>query len=188
MPVRMLRVVVILAISTQSVIGQTEGGQAAPRVETYCSRTMPGDSQVELQWPVAPRGTRSAKLKAAAQQQMLEVTTYKEGFERGRYKTVRPGAPSPEFHLFNAQHGSEIPGLQKLRLTKFATSQEGPQEGLRMLARPMPGKESAVAKLEGLEPGMKYFVRISSPNVTQPPVSFTAAVCPLDFVKPERPR
>lgn len=182
------KILVIEAVLVQILVAQATGGQGPLRFEIYCSRTTPSDSQVELQWAVAPQGTRSAEVNATALQQVLDITTYKEGFERGRYKTVRPGAPSPEFRSFNAERGSEIPGLQKLKLSKFATSQEGPQQGLRMLERPLSGQESAVAKLEGLEPGMRYFVRISSPNLAHPTVSFTAAVCPVDFVKPQKPR
>jgi hypothetical protein len=189
MRLRTLMILVVAGgISTVNLATQEIAREGEPRFETYCSRTVPGNSQVELQWPVAPQGAQAANLAATARQQVLDITVYKEGFERRLYKTIRPGATSPEFQPFGEKAGKELPGLQKVRLTQFATSQEAPKQGLRMSARPLPGRESAIAKLEGLEPGMKYFVRISSSGVGHQTLSFTAAVCPADYIKPPKRR
>jgi hypothetical protein len=181
---RLLVVVpLVIAAGLHVDAGAQESG-GAPRFETYCSRTQPGSSVAEVQWPLAkPSG--ETKLDTVVQQQVLDVTVYKDGFTRGLYKTVKPGVANPQFLLFKPQETQQIPGLQNLKLTQFATSQEQPKQGLRMLMRPMPGAQaSGVAKLEGLEPGMKYFVRISSPDLGQKTVSFTAPVCPVDYVQP----
>lgn len=155
----------------------------APRFETYCSRTDLGNSVAEVQWPLAIHGM-TANLSGLAEQQVLDITVYKEGFQRGLYKTVKPGAAQPEFHLAQPQQEQKIPGLENLKVTQFGTSQEQPKEGLHMLMRPMPGQESAAVKLEGLAPGMRYFVRLSSPDAGQKTVSFTAAICPVDQIHP----
>jgi hypothetical protein len=179
----MLMPLVIAAGSYMGARAQDSGGENAPRVDVYCSQTELGNSVVEVQWPLAAQG--GANLGALVQQQVLDVTVYKDGFERGLYKTVKPGTGEPQFRLFKPQEAQEIPGLQNLRVTQFATSQEQPKEGLRLLMRPMPGRESADAKLEGLEPGIRYFVRLSSPDATPRTVAFTAAICPVDRVQPK---
>ncbi len=158
-----------------------------PRVGVYCSRSQPGLSLAEVQWSLGKSGTPN--LSELVPQQVLDVTVYKDGFARGLYKTVKPGTEQREFVRFKTQEQQETketPGLQNLKLAQFATSQEKPQEGLRLMMRPMEGQESAVAKMQGLEPGMRYFVRISSPGAEAKTVAFTASVCPVDHVEPER--
>ena len=155
-----------------------------PRFETYCSRTDLGSSVAEVQWPLGPHGM-TANITGLAEQQVLDITVYKDGFQRGLYKTVNPGAVQPEFHLAQPQQEQKIPGLQNLRVTQFGTTQEHPKESLHMLMRPMPGEESAAVKIEGLSPGMEYFVRLSSLDAVQKTVSFTAAICPVDYVHPK---
>jgi hypothetical protein len=168
-----------LAAGSWSVAGAQEATEA--RFETYCSRTQPGNSVAEVQWPLSPKAG-TANLRTLVEQQILDVTVYKDGFERGLYKTVKPGVARPEFRLSRPTEMPDIPGMQRLKLTQFGTSQEHSQEGLRVLAHPTSGQESAAAKLEGLEAGLKYFVRLSSPNAAPKIVSFTAASCPVDYV------
>ena len=181
-----LLVLVPLVIAAGSYMGaraQDLGGENTPRAEAYCSQTELGNSVAEVQWPLAAQG--GTNLVPLVQQQVLDVTVYKDGFERGLYKTAKPGTAEPQFRLFKPQEAQEIPGLQNLRVTQFATSQEQPKEGLRLLMRPAPGQESADAKLEGLQPGIRYFVRLSSPDAAPRTVAFTATVCPVDRVQPK---
>jgi hypothetical protein len=173
---------VIIAASSWSVVGAQDATEA--RFETYCSWTQPGNSVAEVQWPLTQAGT--ANLRPFAEQQVLDVTVYKDGFERGLYKTVKPGVARPEFHPSRPAERPDIPGLEKLKLTQFGTSQEPSKEGLRLQARPIAGQESADAKLEGLEAGLKYFVRLSSPDAAPKIVSFTAPSCPVDYVHPKK--
>jgi hypothetical protein len=181
---RLLVVVPLLIAAGMCIETGAQDELNAPRFEAYCSQTELGKSVAEVQWPLAPRG--ETNLSSLVQQQVLDVTVYKDGFDRGLYKTIKPGAPQPKFRLFKPQGTHEIPGLQNLKLIQFGTSQEPPKEGLRMLMRPMAGQQSAAAKLEGLEPGMTYFVRLSSPDSGTKTVSFTAAICPVDYVQPKR--
>jgi len=157
-----------------------DSAEKLPRLESYCSNVEPGVSVAEVQW--APGATAAADLAKVVSAQVLDITVYKDGFNRGLYKTVKPGTQDREFRLFKPQP-REIPGLRTLRLTQFATSQQKPQEGLRLMMRPLPGQQSAYAKLEGLEPGMRYFIRISSPESTPQKVSFVAPICPVDKVR-----
>lgn len=179
---RLLVVIPLVVTAAFSLEAVSQDGNL-PRFETYCSRTNLGNSVAEVQWPLAPHGA-TANLSGLVEQQVLDITVYKDGFQRGLYKTVRPGAAQPEFHIAQPQHEQKIPGLQNLKVTRFGTSQEHPKEGLHMLMRPMPGQESAAVRLEGLEAGMQYFVRLSSPDAGQKSVSFTAAICPVDYVRP----
>src|SRR4051794_23623568 len=61
------------------------------RHQTYCSSDQPGVSIAELQWPIAPQGLAAPDVKAAVDRQLLEVTVYKDGFDRGLYKRIQPG-------------------------------------------------------------------------------------------------
>jgi hypothetical protein len=169
----------LLAAGSWSAAVAQEASEA--RSETYCSRTQPGNSVAEVQWPLTPKAN-TANLRTLVEQQVLDVTVYKDGFERGLYKTVKPGVARPEFRLSRPTERTDIPGMQKLKLTQFGTSQEHSKEGLRMLAHPTSEQESAAAKLEGLEAGLKYFVRLSSPDGVPKIVSFTAASCPVDYI------
>lgn len=178
----LLAILLALAAGSWLAAGAQEGSEA--RFETYCSRTQPGNSVAEVQWPLTAKA-KTANLHAFAEQQVLDVTVYKDGFERGLYKTVKPGVTRPEFRLNRPAERPDIPGLEKLKLTQFGTSQEHSKGGLQMQARPMAGQESADAKLEGLEAGLKYFVRLSSPDAAPKIVSFTAASCPVDYVHPK---
>lgn len=54
----MRKTLVIEAVLLQILAAQASRTQATPRFETYCSRTPPGDSQVELQWPMARRESK----------------------------------------------------------------------------------------------------------------------------------
>ena len=175
----------IVAATYLNLMPQDTGEASQPRFEAYCSRTEPGDSVAEVQWPL-PTPPTGQSLSAMVQQQVLDVTVYKDGFDRGLFKTVKPGSQQPQFAAPQPREGPEIPGLQNLKLTQFATSQEQPKEGLLMLTRPVSGQESAVAKLEGLQPGMKYFVRVSAPDAGARTVSFTAAICPVDTARPPK--
>lgn len=170
---------------TASVCLSSEAQETnTPHSETYCSRAEPGDSVAEVQWTV-PQSPAGQAFDATVQQQVLDVTVYKDGFARGLYETVRPASPKPEFHFFKQQEVRQIPGMKNLRISRFATSKTQNKEGLQLLLRPsQPSQESADAKLEGLEPGMKYFVRLPSTSGQQKTVSFTAAVCPVDYIKP----
>lgn len=177
----------ISALLAASVCIEAEAQELnAPHSETYCSRTEPGDSVAEVQWPL-PQSPAGQAFNATVQQQVLDVTVYRDGFARGLYETVRPAGPKPEFHFFKQQEIRQIPGMKKLRLTQFATSKAQNKEGFQLLLHPTQrGQESADAKLEGLEPGMKYFVRLPSMRGEQKTVSFTAAVCPVDYVRPPK--
>jgi hypothetical protein len=173
---------IVASIALQAEPQQTN----VPRSQTYCSRTQPGDSVAEVQWPL-PQAPAGRAFTATLQQQVLDVTVYKDGFARGLYETVKPASASPEFHFFKQQEIRGLPGMKKLRVTQFATSKEQNKEGFQLLLRPAQrGQESADAKLEGLEPGMKYFVRLPSMIGEQKTVSFTAAVCPVDYIRPTK--
>jgi hypothetical protein len=154
------------------------------RYQTYCSSDQPGVSIAELQWPIAVQGLTALDVKAAVDRQVLEVTVYKDGFNRGLYKSVQPGRLEARFDFAKPEQAKPIPGLANLRLTSIGTSAEEAKPGLRMLSAPIPGRESMIAKVEGLEGGMRYFWRIAPPGETQQNVALTAAICPVDWIEP----
>jgi hypothetical protein len=154
------------------------------RSQTYCSSDHPGVSIAELQWPIAAQGLTTTAVRAAVDRQVLEVTVYKDGFDRGLYKSIQPGRPEARFEFAKPELTKSIPGLANLRLTTIGTSTEQAKPGLRMLSAPIPGRESMVAKIEGLEGGMRYFWRVAPLGETRQNVALTAAICPVDWIEP----
>jgi hypothetical protein len=160
------------------------GNVILARYQAYCSSDQPGVSIAELQWPIASQGLIAPDVKAAVDRQLLEVTIYKDGFDRGLYKRIQPGRPDARFDFAKPEVTKPIPGLTNLRLTSIGTSTEKAKSELRMLSEPIPGRESMVAKVEGLEAGMRYFWRITSAGEIGQTIALTAAICPVDWIKP----
>jgi hypothetical protein len=177
-------------VLAQSGPGQSKGkntveGGVEVHIKAYCEPAEPGVSVAEIQWPLGQATLTKAQVNNLVEQQVLDVTVFKDGFQRGLYTTVKPGVSHPEFQPFKAEQKA-IPGLQNLKMTQFATTEAAPVQGLRLSMRPPAGQVSAIAKLQGMEPGMRYFVRLSSQNARQWAVSFTGPICPVDWVEPPK--
>jgi hypothetical protein len=164
----------------------------APRFEVYCDPLVPGRPVAEIQWPVATGGELGAReLAALLSRQSLEVTVYKEGFARGLFKTVQPAAGGqltlgPPAARAPASAGTAvgIQALQNLVVADLATTRQPLGSRFRMRGRGAPDHASAIVRIEGLEPGMRYFWRVSSPGASLPTFSFLAPACPVDTARP----
>ena len=155
--------------------------------ETYCDPYKPGTSTAEIRWRVSPQDLNTNELLARTTDEVLEVSVYKDGFDRNLYANVQTREGIHGFSLLNVQPAQRrIPGLDRLVLIDMTTS-AGDTQGFRMMAEDPEkrGGEWAVAKVQGLRPGMVYFWRVRNrargdapPGVTV--VRCRAAICPVD--------
>jgi hypothetical protein len=162
--------------------------------ETYCDPYKPGTSVAEIRWRVSPQDLTTNELIARTSDEVLEVSVYKDGFQRNLYADVQTLDGTRNFSLLNvAPAQRRIPGLDKLVLVDMNTS---PQEtkGFRLLAEDPAGGggEWAVAKVHGLQPGLLYFWRVKVRTSGTSPqgvtvISCQAATCPVDS-RQRRPR
>ncbi|HYX29725.1 MAG TPA: hypothetical protein VE863_14255 [Pyrinomonadaceae bacterium] len=158
--------------------------------ESYCDPYKPGTSIAEIRWKVADQALGVAEIKDRTAQEVIEVSVYKDGFERGLYANITPTEGRHQFSLVGSQPAhKELPGLNRLVLVGMTTS-GSPTNGFRMLADDPAGGggQWAVAKVEGLEAGLLYFWRVQSKNAnlsTSGPrvVSCQAATCPVDSMR-----
>lgn len=181
----------------QQLADQGEDTQWA-QCESYCDPYKPGTSIAEVRWKVSDEILGLTELKNRTAQEVVEVSVYKDGFERGLYASISPTEGRHEFSLVNNQPARrQLPGLNRLVLVGLTTSRS-PTKGFRMLASDPAGGEGqwAVAKVEGLEPGLLYFWRVQTKNASLSAtgarvVSCQAATCPVDSMRrpvPRRPR
>ena len=159
--------------------------------ESYCDPYKPGTSVAEVRWKVSDESLGITELKDRTAQEVLEVSVYKDGFERGLYANITPTEGRHGFLLANTQPTRrQLPGLNRLVMVGLNTSKSA-TKGFRMLATdPADAGEGqwAVAKVEGLEPGLLYFWRVQTRNASLAPagarvVSCQAATCPVDSMR-----
>lgn len=148
--------------------------------QTYCSPTKPGTSVAEFRWRVSeqPLGVRElAKRKAS---ELIQVSVYKDGFDRGSYAQIAPVGVARSFAMKSKRR---TPGLSRLVLADVATTQQRNKRGFRMLDAADESGEWAVARIEGLEPGLVYFWRLQGNTAgatSDTVVRCQAATCPVD--------
>lgn len=161
--------------------------RSIPECVTYCSRDKLGVSVAEIRWKVSDKPLAPEAMRSALEQQSLEVTVYKEGFEKDSFAILSHLAPGQRFTL-RAVEGrpATLPGVQRLVLTEVATSREPTKSDLRLRNTHDGKAESVTAKVEGLEFGVNYFWRVRSgnTNVVSETVRCQAATCPVDYVNP----
>lgn len=141
---------------------------AAFRVEVSCSQTKPRTGIAELSWRTEKR---------LFNKQRLDVTVYKQGFEKDLYTILWP---------IRAEQQFQIPRSNKLEETSRALALNAVNVNVDEK------QDSIVVKLEGLEPGLVYFWRICTlSNKGWRPSSVVrceAPVCPADMKEEENQR
>lgn len=148
--------------------------------ESYCSPTKPGTSVAEFRWRVSPQPLSARDLARRKASERIQVTVYKDGFERGYYAEVMPVGTARKFAMRTPRRR---PGLSALVLADVATTQEKNKPGFRLLQMPDQSGEWAVARVEGLEAGLLYFWRLQGNTAGATPdkiVRCLAATCPVD--------
>jgi hypothetical protein len=160
---------------------------------SYCSPEQPGKSVIEIRWPLAAAPLPAAEVKQRMGQQTLEVSVYKDGFDRGLYATVPTVAPKTQFRIpprpgdGTRAAPPRIPGLNRLVVTDVVTTGTPARAAvLRLSAAPTPG-EAVVVRVAGVEPGMNYTWRLPTSAGSRELISCQAAICPVDFKRESTP-
>ena len=165
------------------------GGGAELVCETYCHPTKLRTSCARLRLVLADSVDAVTGIKKSAPSTLsrLEVTVFKNGFEKGLYSTfssVRPSAPGRQSA---PEAGPPVPAP--------ALAKRPPQRAFNIRV----GEPDASAPfgtdgvtIEGLEPGTLYTWRVwtgAAAGDTSFQVSCEAPTCPADMVRPrgERP-
>lgn len=156
---------------------------------SYCSPSRPGTVIMEVKWRLADHSLGVTELQATASQQGLDVTVYRDGFDRGLYVSVPSVKPKAVFRMPATTPAllaeRKPPGLEKLVITGVATRADKPSTQFLLLP-PTSGAaadaEWFTVRMEGLDPGMEYTYRVPGGKSV---VTCQAVVCPVD--KPSAP-
>jgi hypothetical protein len=217
MPCARNRIVVIVAAfalvaqvwPSLSAVAMSPEEVLAPKSSVYCHPYEHGTSTLEVSWPVSIRPVARALLAHRINAQTLLVTAYRNGFENGRFVSVT-NIVSPKAAFAAGVTSNEasakpaLPPLSRLRIVDVSTSRLPPRSALRLQSRiwqlrgdaarvlglVTPARlESVTVRLEGLDAGVRYTVRIQpGPEaVYQSPadISVTAPSCPIDRANTE---
>jgi hypothetical protein len=156
----------------------------------YCSDVKPRTSVAEIVWRATPTRATPQDLEASLAQQGIEVTVYKDGFERGTYASLFSIQRGRSFSL-NPTRAIEarIPGLDQLTITDVR-----PVRPEAVQDKSFRGASNVVAvEVEGLEPGLNYFWRVPRADAARAMkevgevVRCQAATCPADFQPGQEP-
>jgi hypothetical protein len=149
--------------------------------EVFCSQTKLRTANARLRWSVdrAALGARGlANLDSA--KQMLEVTVFDQGFEKGLSITLPITAATPERPVAALAQGRQ-PGLRAYQIQIIEVERPAARE-----AAPDAPTEMGVV-IENLEPGMNYTWRlaIESPKgrLLSEAVTCQAPTCPADIIR-----
>jgi hypothetical protein len=175
--------VVVFARDTRAL---AQAPQQTPRVEprltitveVFCSDTKLRTSNARIRWSL-PRAALDAGGLAslAAAKQSLEVTVYKDGFDKGLLASLSVSQATPDRPV--------VPQARtKQPLRAFEIALIGVEQPRTGLAPDGGGEMSAV--VEGLEPGVNYTWRIAidtaAGRIVSPSVTSQALTCPADLV------
>lgn len=181
----------LIAASPEQPAAQTQ--QAEPRlavaVEMFCSQTKLRTSNARIRWSVPQPALEARGLASiTAAPQSLDVTVYKNGFEKG-LMVVLPIGPAtverPVVPQIQASARQPQPRAFQIRLIEVQ------QPRANVAAADAPAEMTAV--VENLEPGVNYTWRIGidAPRgrIVSPATTSQARVCPADMVlSPAVPR
>lgn len=161
---------------------------------TYCSNEIKpaaGDADnarprraalAEITWRASSAQLSPQDLESQAALQGIEVTVYKDGFNRGRFANLFSVKQGQSFSMQDNQDlNTRIPGLDRLTILNVRPVGGRDAAGNTLNA---PSNKVAV-EVEGLEAGLNYFWRVTSVSadrkLTSEIVRCQAPTCPVDF-------
>ena len=167
--------------------------------DVFCSETVRGTAVAEILWKVSETQLNPQAFQARIRNQGLEVTVFKEGFNKGLYSNLASLDTSNNFRAFRADQ-QDIPGLDGLVVTDVRSVDDTDESGAResrfnkerVGALPFDPRttEAVVVRIEGLKPGLNYFWRVPTGTGNNRRLSEVvqckAPVCPVDL-KPVPP-
>lgn len=180
--------------------GQTlyvSSAQSAPELicEVSCDKVKPRTPFAVLIWKVAETPVDAQALTARLATQGLEVTVYKDGFDKQKFAALPSLRREGRFLVRQSSAASQrrTTGLDQLVVVDITPLSEPSDPARFDPSRRRAGRFSYVAvRVEGLEPGLNYFWRVSSETGDRQAagaiVRCQAPVCPADFRSDVRPR
>ncbi len=152
-------------------------------VEIFCSETKLRTTDARIRWGI-PRTMLDASSAAgfAAANPRLEVTVYKNGFDKGLLVALPLSAASSNPPAVpQAANAQTRPQLRAFQIRVIEVEQPRTAQALEA------GSQMGVV-VENLEPGINYTFRIAmdtpAGRIASPPATKQAQVCPADFVLP----
>lgn len=148
--------------------------------ESSCGDGERPEPTIEVRWQSGPQAALGALPR-----QRLETTVYKDGFERGQFVAVQPSA-QPAARAFQVQKAAQRAAMPKaLTQLKVVVPRRSQQRALSSASAPR-------MRVQGVEPGVNYFWRISfeANNAKQAStvIRCRAPICPSDQQERSVPR
>lgn len=157
--------------------------EVRPRTGDAANEVKPRRSAVaEITWRASGTQLQPQDLESQAALQGVEVTVYKDGFSRGRFANLFSVREGQSFSMQDSQNlNTRIPGLDRLTILNVR-----PVGSRDATDRAFDGPSNMVAvEIEGLEPGLNYFWRVTSAaadrKLTSEIIRCQAPTCPVDF-------
>jgi hypothetical protein len=166
---------------------------------SYCSQTEIGNALIEIHMPhgeASARGNGAAPKTLSGPPSALDITTYVDGFGRGRAITLPLVGASPTARRVEGSFATSrapmprrgdapAPGLESIAVRSVAAG-----AGLSPLSLPRgtvenPEAPDSVVTLDQAEPGRTYFIRPAASEVDA--LACQAAICPMDMASPAKP-
>lgn len=179
-------------------------GQAAVdwgSCRSYCSQTEIGNALIEIHMPhgdagASARGAGVAPKTLSGPPSALDITTYVDGFGRGRAITlplvgVSPAARRVEGSFATSRAPMQrrgdapAPGLESIAVRSVAAGAALSPLSLPRGAVENPESPDSVVTLDQAEPGRTYFIRPAASEVDA--LACQAAICPMDMASPAKP-
>ncbi|MGH9941930.1 MAG: hypothetical protein ACRD9R_06175 [Pyrinomonadaceae bacterium] len=172
--------------------------QASPELicEVTCDKTKPRTPIAVLIWKAAETPLVARALAARVSGQGLEVTVYKDGFEKRAFAALPSIRRNARLVLRQSETARQqrVPGLERLVVVDVVPLSDAADPNRLDRVRSTAGRFTYVAvRVEGLEPGLNYFWR--APSTTGgvratggAVVRCQAPVCPADFRSDVRSR
>ena len=166
---------------------------------SFCSQTEIGNALIEIHMPhgeASARGNGPAPKTLSGPPSALDITTYVDGFGRGRAITLPLVGASPTARRVEGSFATSrapmprrgeapAPGLESIAVRSVAAG-----AGLSPLSLPRgavenPESPDSVVTLDQAEPGRTYFIRPAASEVDA--LACQAAICPMDMASPAKP-
>lgn len=166
---------------------------------SFCSQTEIGNALIEIHMPhgeASARGNGAVPKTLSGPPSALDITTYVDGFGRGRAITLPLVGASPTARRVEGGFATSraplprrgdapAPGLESISVRSVAAGAALSPLSLPRGAVENPESPDSVVTLDQAEPGRTYFIRPAASEVDA--LACQAAICPMDMASPAKP-
>ena len=166
---------------------------------SFCSQTEIGNALIEIHMPygeASARGNGAVPKTLSGPPSALDITTYVDGFGRGRAITLPLVGASPTARRGEGSFATSrapmprrgdapAPGLESISVRSVAAGAALSPLSLPRGAVENPESPDSVVTLDQAEPGRTYFIRPAASEVDA--LACQAAICPMDMASPAKP-